>query len=84
MRRPPELESLTEAAARNQGYVSMTQPYNQSIERERIWFQRVLRDMRSAKIVLVMYSDGIEVWRHKSELNPIKSKDFTTWKRNMR
>lgn len=63
------------ADAMEQGYVSMTKPYHINAKdpelaaRERTWFERVLHDMRGAKIVIVEFTSGLEIWRHKSELN---------------
>jgi hypothetical protein len=58
-----------------QGYIAMTKPYaleskNANLrETETIWFHRVIDDMRGCDCVLVEFTGGTEVWRHKSELN---------------
>jgi len=78
------MKKLTVSQAKAKGYVPMTQPYNLNSPRELEWYHKVLWDMRTADAVIVEFSTGNEVWRHKRELNPISSKEYLSWKRNMK
>lgn len=68
-------ERLKYQDAMLKGYCALTRPYaiNNKIdeirERETKWFHNVLNDMHNANVVIVEFSSGVEVWRHKSELN---------------
>ena len=59
----------------DKGYVSLTLPYSietpeKSIRDEEIqFFRNVLDDMAGCDCVLVEFTNGVEVWRHKRELN---------------
>jgi len=59
----------------DKGYVSLTLPYSietpeKSIRDEEIkFFRNTLKDMEGCDCVLVEFTNGVEVWRHKRELN---------------
>lgn len=59
----------------DKGYVSLTLPYSietpeKSIREEEIrFFKNILKDMDGCDCVLVEFVNGVEVWRHKRELN---------------
>lgn len=66
MRQPPTMDAAT---ATKNGYVSITRPYRIQEEHELKWFRNAIRDGRKAKICIVEFPYGPEIWRHKSELD---------------
>ena len=60
---------MNAAAATQKGYVSITKPYRILEEHELKWFRNAIRDGRKAKICIVEFPHGIEIWRHESELD---------------
>ncbi len=66
------IEMLTPNEAQKLGHVPLTRPYKEELEHEMRWLRTVLRDMRGCNFSLVDTGRGLEVWRHKKELNTIK------------
>jgi hypothetical protein len=66
------IEMLTPMEAERLGHVPLTRPYREDYEHEMRWLRTVLRDMRGCNFSLVDTGRGLEVWRHKKELNTIK------------
>ena len=68
---------MSEEEAKLNGYKALTNvykiasPHKETRESEGKMFWRIMQDMSWANCVLVEYSNGVEVWRHKSELDKI-------------
>lgn len=56
---------MTENDAKFSGFASLTVPYKKS---EYWMLDNVVRDMKGCHFAVVEVANGIEVWRHKSEL----------------
>jgi hypothetical protein len=53
------------------GHTSITMPYDEKSETEMTWLRTVLRDMAGCRSSLVETPRGLEVWRHKQEINTL-------------
>jgi hypothetical protein len=68
---------MSEQEAKLNGYKALTtgykiaSPHKATREADSKMFWRIMKDMNWANCVLVEYSNGVEVWRHKSELDKI-------------
>jgi hypothetical protein len=66
------IEMITPMEAEKLGHIPLTRPYREELEHEMVWLRTVLRDMRGCNFSLVDTGRGLEVWRHKNEINTIK------------
>jgi hypothetical protein len=66
------IEMLTPMEAALLKHVPLTRPYKEDLEHEMRWLRSVLKDMQGCRFSLVDTGRGLEVWRHKDELNVIK------------
>ena len=62
---------ITPEEAAKLGHTSITMPYNEKCETEMTWIRTVLRDMAGCRSSLVEMPKGLEVWRHKQEINTL-------------
>lgn len=60
---------LTASEARKKGYKSITKPYSIQDKQEREWFHNAVRDGQKADMVIVEFPHGVELWKHKSQLD---------------
>jgi hypothetical protein len=62
---------ITPEEAIKLGHTSITMPYNEKCETDMKWLRTVLRDMVGCRSSLVETPKGLEVWRHKKEINTL-------------
>ena len=62
---------ITREEATKLGHTSITMPYDEKNETEMTWLRTVLRDMAGCRSSLVETPKGLEVWRHKKEINTL-------------
>jgi hypothetical protein len=62
---------ITPEEATKLGHTSITMPYDEESETEMTWLRTVLRDMSGCRSSLVETPKGLEVWRHKNEINTL-------------
>ena len=57
---------LTPSLAEEAEYVSLTRPYNLHSPDEATWFDRACAQLRGINCCVVEFTDGVEIWRHRS------------------
>jgi hypothetical protein len=60
--------TYTPDEAESRQYISITRPYNLKLPHEAEWFIRAITDLREANCCLVEYTNGVEIWRHRSSV----------------
>lgn len=71
------MKTLTIKEAEDEGFIVLAGPYKPNPE-DTIMLGKVMRDMRNCTSVLVNTERGVEIWRHKSEMD-----SFLRWHHEM-